>query len=82
MSEIKQFCTLIRNRSLENKKSFDLLYKEKCVSNCISIVRQELDSIIRVIYLLQLKDEIRNCLINQTLNGEKWVYINLDGSHV
>lgn len=39
----------------------------------MSVLRQELDSMVRVIFLLTLVDlDERNHLINLTLNGEKW----------
>lgn len=38
-----------------------------------SILRQELDSMVRVIYLLTIQDlEERKTLVNQSLNGQKW----------
>jgi len=38
-----------------------------------SIIRQELDSMVRVIYLLSISDlNERKRLIEQTINGEKW----------
>lgn len=43
------------------------------LSPAFSILRQELDSMIRVIYLLQITDQNERLrLIKSTLNGEKW----------
>ena len=72
MKNLKQFCMIIQKRSEENDKSIKLLYKQKLYGNCISILRQELDSMVRVPFLLSQEQEIRQCLIQQTLNNEKW----------
>ena len=80
MEENKRFCQLLRNRSEENKKSFDILFRNRLFGNCFSILRQELDSMIRVIYLLNEADlNKRRSFIEQTLNGEKWSFINHNG---
>ena len=42
---------IIQKRSEENDKSIKLLYKQKLYGNCISILRQELDSMVRVLFL-------------------------------
>ena len=72
MKNLKQFCMIIQKRSEENDKSIKLLYKQKLYGNCISILRQELDSMVRVLFLLSQEQEIRQCLIQQTLNNEKF----------
>lgn len=38
----------------------------------MSVLRQELDSMVRVIFLLSQTLEERNHLMNQTLSGQKW----------
>lgn len=80
MEDRKRFCQLLRTRSEENKKSFDLLFRNRLYGNCISILRQELDSMVRVIYLNHETDsKKREAFIRQTLNGEKWSFINHNG---
>lgn len=80
MENIKKFCQLLRNRSEENKKSFDVLFRNGLYGNCFSVLRQELDSMVRVIYLLNETDlSKRESFIQQTLNGEKWSFINHNG---
>ena len=68
------FCTMIRNRSGENRKAMQCFsWPHGVLSPALSILRQELDSMIRVIYLLTIKDLIeRQRLIESTLRGEKW----------
>lgn len=72
MEYLKQFCEIVRKRSEENSKSIKLLYENKLYGNCISILRQELDSMVRVLFLLSQKQETRQVLIQQTLDNEKW----------
>ncbi len=77
MIEIKQFCEILRKRSEENNKSFSTLYESHLYGNCFSVLRQELDSMVRVIYLLNIPEiDERKRLIQQTLNGEQWSFIN------
>lgn len=49
-----------------------LLSDARLAGQMVSVLRQELDSMIRVIYLLSQNTERRNQLINATVNGEKW----------
>lgn len=77
MNDINIFCNILRKRSEDNQQSFNVLYANRLYGNCFSVLRQELDSIVRAIYLLDISDiELRNNFILQTLNGEKWSYIN------
>ncbi|PXY02927.1 hypothetical protein DF185_02200 [Marinifilum breve] len=77
MTVIEKFCRILRDRSEENKSSFSVLYKNKLYGNCFSVLRQELDSMVRVIYLINIPDiSQRELLVNKTLNGEKWTFIN------
>lgn len=77
MTDIRQkYISLIQNRSEENKKSLNLLFPQGLFGNCISILRQELDSFIRVMYLGRISDfDERERLMNQTLLGEKWTVL-------
>src|SRR5574341_1913568 len=65
---------MIRNRSNENRQALQCLSRPHAVlSPALSILRQELDSMIRVIYLLTVKDLTeRQRLIGSTLLGERW----------
>jgi hypothetical protein len=68
------FCRMIRNRSDENRRAircFDRI--SEVLSPAMAILRQELDSMIRVIYLLGIRDIAeRKRLISSTLQGKKW----------
>ena len=50
-----QFCTLVRQRSSEHKSAMELLStRPTLVSPAFSILRQEVDSMVRVIFILSL----------------------------
>lgn len=67
------FCRVIRARSYEHREAITLLDKGGVTSQVISILRQEVDSMVRVIYLLQLTDlAYRDKLIRDTLMGKQW----------
>ena len=71
MDIVNKFCEILRKRSSEHaeamKRANDL------PGIMASILRQELDSMVRAIYLLSIVDlNERSRLIKQTLDGEKW----------
>jgi hypothetical protein len=72
MNSTEQFCKLLRQRSVENRRALVALSRDKVVGQIMSVLRQELDSMIRAIFLLSQSLEERSHLINQTLNGQKW----------
>jgi hypothetical protein len=72
MDNTRNFCKIVRQRSNENKLAFDLLSKSGLTGQLMSILRQELDSMVRVIFLLSQPIEEREHLINMTLMGKKW----------
>jgi hypothetical protein len=73
-ADTEAFCTMIKNRSKENHQAMQCLFHlQRVISPAFSILRQELDSMIRVIFLLDISDLVeRKRLIKCTLNGEKW----------
>lgn len=74
MSTMEIFCRQVRVRSKENAAAVHLLYKHSILSQIISILRQELDSMVRVIYLLNISDATyREELIEASVNGKKWL---------
>lgn len=69
----QKFCNTIRNRSMENKIAINLLYSNQLYSNAISILRQELDLMVRTIYVLGISDaEYREELMKDFVEGRKW----------
>ncbi len=72
MGNTEQFCKIVRQRSKENKQAICLLSRTGLAGQVISVLRQELDSMVRVIFLLSQTIEEREHLINLTLTGKKW----------
>lgn len=80
MENTMQFCKIVRERSIENKKSVTLLFENRLYANCFPILPQELDSMVRVIFILSQKDgEYKKKLIDDCLSGERWRNINNRG---
>ncbi len=73
MSDLEIFCRQIRERSHENRQAIHLLHSARIPSQIVSILRQELDSMIRVIYLLSITDmAYRDKLIKASVEGNEW----------
>jgi hypothetical protein len=73
MTPLEIFCRQIRARSNEHRASIRLVYREGLLSQVLAILRQELDSMIRVIYLLSISDmSHREALIKASVEGRKW----------
>jgi len=72
--ETRTFCKMIRNRSIENRRAMHSFNQpHEVLSPAFSMLRQELDSMVRVIYLLSIKKlSERKRLIEATMQGEKW----------
>lgn len=67
------FVRQVRGRSRENAESLGLLHGRGLNSNVVSILRQELDSLVRVIFLLSQTDRAyRSALIDASVNGRQW----------
>lgn len=76
----EKFIQIIKSRSAENSKTIHLLFDNGIIGNCISVLRQELDSFIRVIYLGKLNDmSERQRLMNLTINGQEWSELTING---
>lgn len=77
MTNKEKFCKILRERSDENKKAINLMIQNGLYGQAISILRQELDSMVRVIFLLNEPNlSIRTHFIDQTLNNQKWTLPN------
>jgi len=76
MNEVTQkFCQMVRCRSDENRRAMQALVRisQKVISPVMSLLRQELDSMIRAIYLLSIHEPTeRTSLIESTISGKKW----------
>ena len=72
MDATEQFCKIVRQRSKENKQAIGLLSRTGLAGQVMSVLRQELDSMVRVIFLLSQTLDERNHLMNLTLIGKIW----------
>ena len=72
MTALEQFCSTVRARSSEHAKAVRILSKNGLFGQVISVLRQELDSMVRAIFLLNQSQDERNHLIEQMLNGQRW----------
>jgi hypothetical protein len=78
ISPIDEYKKIILQRLDENRKSFDLLFGIKHYGNCISIMRQELDQVIKLLFLLNSTKNEQNQYIESSINNHKWFITNLD----
>lgn len=76
MTETEQFCQILRERSVENISAGQLLYKNRLYGQLISVLRQELDSLVRAVFLLSKDLTTRQHFISQTLQNTKWTLPN------
>lgn len=72
MNETQKFCNIARKRSEENKNAFKILYQSNLYGQTISVLRQEIDTLVRILFLLNQPVSVRTELINQTFEGKKW----------
>lgn len=67
----EEFCRLVRERSAEHERAMPFLFMSPSVA--VSVLRQELDSVVRVLYLLSTRDRPqRLALVRATLDGNRW----------
>lgn len=71
--ELAAFCRQVRKRSRDNEKALNLLHQNALTGNVMAVLRQELDSMIRCIFLLSVADRgYRTRLIQDSVNGRTW----------
>lgn len=70
------FLRQVRSRSEEHQRAMHVLANERLAGQMVAVLRQELDSMVRVIYLLTQDIERRNTLIETSVRGEKWIQPN------
>jgi hypothetical protein len=71
--KLNDFTRILTQRSNENTASIVLLHGQGYFGTCISLLRQELDSLIRVCYLHTLTDNAEiDRLIDDTIGGVEW----------
>jgi hypothetical protein len=76
MTPTEQFCQILEERSAENVSAGQLLFNNRLYGQIISVLRQELDSLVRVVFLLSKDLNTRQYFILQTLQNTKWTLPN------
>ena len=76
MTETEKFRQILRERSKENLSAGQLLFSNKLYGQFISVLRQELDSLVRTVFLLCKDIDVREHFIRQTLQNIKWTQPN------
>jgi hypothetical protein len=72
MSSLTVFLRQVRSRSLEHQRAMQLLSRARLAGQVVSVLRQELDSMVRCVYLLAQDLPRRKLLIDASVHGEKW----------
>lgn len=73
------FVSQVRDRSRENQAAFDLLWRQNLLSPAVALVRQELDNMVRVMFLLDAAPAERMRLIHDSLSGRHWTCSTSNG---
>jgi hypothetical protein len=71
-AKLDNFCNILEERSRENTEAFRLLFSQRLIAPAIGIMRQEIDSLIRVIYLISISENECMRLIEDLLLGKRW----------
>lgn len=72
MSQMEVFVRQIKSRSAEHQRAVKALSSAQAHGQIVAILRQELDSMVRVIYLLSLPIDRRLALVSASVEGERW----------
>ncbi|WP_248767828.1 hypothetical protein [Pseudomonas sp. MWU12-2345] len=76
MDAVAVFTRQVFSRSSDHKRAMRLLENANIPSQMIAILRQELDSMIRVVYLLNQEPSRRMALIEASVKGTQWRHIS------
>jgi hypothetical protein len=71
--DLEIFCRQVRARSSELQEAMRLVAQRKLTSVMVGLLRQELDSMVRVMFLLAQRDRtLRTQLIEDSVHGRRW----------
>jgi hypothetical protein len=71
MNHVAAFCRQVRARSAEHRRAMTAV--QGIPGQMVSILRQELDSLVRVVFLLSQADrQYRSQLIEDSVAGRRW----------
>ena len=77
MDTVQKFRELVTHRSEQNRKSVEILHAQGLHENVMAILRQEIDSFVRVIYVLSCYDyDYATKLLDDCLEGRRWTKEN------
>ncbi len=84
MDYLSIFHAQAKSRSIENQKAFEVLMDNGCYGVAAGLLRQELDTLIRVAYLCDedIDVEFGRQLIKDSVEGRRWKKINIKGKYV
>lgn len=83
MSMNADFVRLVEERSKENQAAFTLLMSNGLLGPALALVRQELDSMIRVIWLIDSCDDVERArLVADAMHGVHWQKTSAKGKLV
>ncbi len=75
MTELATFCRQVQARSDEHRRAIAKLHPAELHGQVVAILRQEIDSMVRVIYLLSIPDhERRDELVKACVDGKQWTH--------
>ncbi|AXQ24000.1 hypothetical protein BEN71_18960 [Acinetobacter wuhouensis] len=73
MSDLEKFSMQVTERTKENYKAFELLFDKQLYGVCIGLLRQELDTLIRLNYLNVLEDNNKKIeIITKSVEKGLW----------
>lgn len=72
LSDLEQFNRLVRSRSQENNRSLEILMNSGNYAVAIGLLRQEIDTFVRVVYLNEVSEEEGMRLISDLVNAKQW----------
>lgn len=71
--DLRILCRQIRSRSAEHQAALWCLHPAGLHGQVVSILRQEVDSLVRVVYLLHVSDDARRAdLVRDAVEGIQW----------
>ncbi|WP_444931386.1 hypothetical protein ACJJIF_06300 [Microbulbifer sp. SSSA002] len=83
-NDLSIFLDQVKSRSVENREAFKILLDSKLYGVAIGLLRQELDSLIRISYLWQPETPVAvsQSLIEKSVRGKMWKVVNHNGKEV
>jgi hypothetical protein len=78
ITHVEEYKKLVNHRLDENMKSFNLLFGIQHYGNCISIMCQELDQIMKLLYLLNKDKNEQKNFIEASIDNHKWFTVDSD----